>query len=156
MPKVDVVEAQVWPVALSALQKTLDTVQTVIEQVRQQMQIGFNTLQMGVNALSLQVGQINGRVNHVEDRSGDHSQVLADLTGQVAAHMAKLAELDAIVQERERWRQADRQDVQTEQKELKEGQSKLWSRLWEVSKIVFRVTEGLAVIAAVLKFAGVW
>jgi len=155
MPKVGT-EDQAWAVALSALQKTLDGVQGAIDQFRQQVQVGFNTLQMGVNALSLQVGQINGRVRHVEDRTGDHSQTLADLTGQVAAHMAKIAELDAILQMQERWRQADRLDAQVDQKELKEGQSKLWSRLWEVSKMVFRVTEGLAVMAAVLKFAGVW
>lgn len=138
-----------WEVGLAALQTSLDA-------LRQQMQVGFNTTQVGINAVGLQMAQINGRVRHVEDRSADHSQVLTDLRGIVAAHMAKLAELDALMQERERWRQADRVEVQAEQKELAEGQSKLWERIWEISKIVFRVSEGLAVLAGILKIAGVW
>jgi len=162
MPRVGTDE-QAWALALSTVQaaldgtrKTLDALQGVTEQIRQQMQVGFNTLQTGVTSLSLQVGQINGRVRHVEDRSEDHSQGLADLSGQVAAHMAKLAELDAIVAEREKTQLAMRAEMKEGDQELKGGQARLWERLWEVTKTVFRVTEGLAVVAAVLKFAGVW
>jgi chromosome segregation ATPase len=149
----------------------LDSLRTCVEQIRTSIETGFANLQAAINALALQVGQINGRVRHVEDRSDSHSKDLDDLRGVVGAHVAKLAELEAINQVREQWYQAERARLQQElekgeqralakanhvEAEMKAGQAALWSRLWDITQKVFKIGEALAVIAAVLKLAGVW
>jgi len=103
-------------------------------------------LQEGQVEMNQHLARLNGKVENLERRAESHTGRLRDHGGKIEDFVTRLAVVEAVGNEREKWQDSELVEAKGERKEL-------LARLWEVSKAV---AEMGVLLAAMTKVLGVW